>query len=198
MTNKLLFPALALGLGAGAFFASQSFFSRTQGRVASPAESRGVTARTSTSDSTDSTASTQTGLEGRSKPRTPRTIIRTHKAPPRLSAQEEAAKGYPKRTSNMRTMIGLSLSESGNELKGCVVQAGLPFSKSTIRFHVDSSSASMIATTREVIAVPDSLRQCIAAELGTYEIAAEEGAPFLEGYSDILDVSLTINEPPAE
>tara|TARA_R110002073_G_scaffold245044_10_gene407655 strand:+ start:4516 stop:4761 length:246 start_codon:yes stop_codon:yes gene_type:complete len=77
-----------------------------------------------------------------------------------------------------------------------VAQADLPFSTSTVTFHVDSSSESMTARMENVVALPDSLRQCIAKQIGTYEIAAEEGAPFLDGYSGNLDISLTINEPP--
>lgn len=196
MTNRLLFPALVLGLGALAFFASRSLFSRTQLSGANAPEEQAASAAIVTSESEPSTRTKRAAASG-PRPRAPKTVIRRHTAPPRLSPQQEASLEYPKRTNNMRNMIGLSLSERRDELKRCVVQEGLPFSTSTIRFHVDSSSESMVATAREVIAVPDSLRQCIAAELGTYEIAAEEGAPFLDGYSDTLDISLTINEPSA-
>lgn len=196
MTSRLLFPALVLALGAGAFFASQSLFSRTQLSGAIAPEERAASGATVKSESVPSTRKKRAGAS-RPRPRAPKTVIRRHKVPPRLSPQAEASLEYPKRANNMRTMIGLSLSERRDELKRCVVQEGLPFSTSTIRFHVDSSSDSMIATTKEVIAVPDSLRQCIAAELGSYEIAAEEGAPFLDGYSDTMDISLTINEPSA-
>ncbi len=192
MIRKLLFPALAVGLGVGSFWASQLFFSQT-----TPSD---VGQLPSGAKSTDASASgkiaTPDKRESQQAPDAPRTIIRRHKVLPSLTAQETAAKDFPERTNSMRNMIGLSLSERRDELRQCVAQADLPFSTSTVTFHVDSSSESMTARMENVVALPDSLRQCIAKQIGTYEIAAEEGAPFLDGYSGNLDISLTINEPP--
>ncbi len=188
--NRFLFPVLTVSLAAGAFLVSRSIFDEES----SPAATKGPTSKSR--ERLSQTAAPNSNADTRRSPgAAPKTIIRRHRAPPSLSAQEQVSLSHPERINTMRNMVGLSLSERRDELRRCVGSEGLPFSTSTLRFHVDSSESSMTANLEEVIVVPDSLKQCIASEIENYEIAAEEGAPFLDGYSGTLDVSLTINEP---